>query len=136
MTLQFREPQPYALTMLSSYARYVARHLPHELDPKVPVKSVKIYRVTHDILAPAQLAERRSPVDPRLYYAYFQGEYDADGTLINPDDPFLYWLLPMVYVPRDWPKVPFDADLPMEQMRLLDCVKMHAEYRPLEPKKP
>jgi hypothetical protein len=133
MAMQFREPQAYARTMLSSYARYVAHHFPHELDPSVPVKSLKIYRVMHAIVTPAELAEGRSPLDPRQYGAFFQGEFDPEGNMISPDDPFLYWMLPMIYVPKD-PNVPLGTDLPLDKMRVVDCVKMHAEYKPFEPK--
>jgi hypothetical protein len=134
MSMQYAEPQPYSRMMLSSYARYVAHHFPHELDPSVPVKSMKIYRVQHAIVSPAELAEGRSPIDPRQYRAFYQGEYDPEGNLKDPDSPFLYWLLPMMYVPKGYPEVPLSADVPMSQMELLDCVKMHAEYKPFEPK--
>jgi hypothetical protein len=134
MSAQYREPQPYARSMLSTCARYVAHHLPHDIDPSVPVKSLKIYRVLHNLITPPELAEGNSPLDPRYFLAFYQGEYDRDGNLLNPDDdPFLYWLIPIVEVPEGWPNVPFDSDGPK---RLLDCVKMHAEYKPSGPKNP
>jgi hypothetical protein len=135
MAVQYAEPQPYSRRMLSSYARHVAHHFPHELDPSVPVKSIKIYRVQHIIVTAAELAEGHSPIDPRQYKAFYQGEYDPEGNLVDPNnDPFLYFFLPMIYVPQDWHEGPIAADLPMKQMRLLDCVKIHAEYKPFEPK--
>jgi hypothetical protein len=119
--------------MLSSCARYVARHFPHEHDPSVPVKSMKIYRVQHAIVSPAELAEGRSPLDPRQYRAFFQGEYDPEGNLVDPNEPFLYFLLPIVNVPEDWHGGPIAVEGPTQKTRLLDCVKIHAEYKPFEP---
>jgi hypothetical protein len=133
MSMQFAEPQPYSRMMLSSCARYVARHFPHEHDPSVPVKSMKIYRAQHAILSPAEFAEGRSPLDPRQYRAFFQGEYDPEGNLVDPNEPFLYFFLPMIDVPADWHGGPIAVDGPTQKTRLLDCVKIHAEYKPFEP---
>jgi len=137
MASQYGEPMEYARMMLSSYARYVCRTLPHQHDPNCRAKSVKIYRITHQIITPAELAEGHDVLDVRNLWAFFQGEFDTTGKLISPDDPFLYWRVPIVYVPKEWPNpnTPFRDDLPMEQMRLLDGVKLHAEYRSSDQKK-
>jgi hypothetical protein len=135
LEMQYREPTPYAKQMLSSYARYVIHSLPHELDPNVRARSVKIYRVTHRLIAPAELAQGISPLDPRYFWAYFQGEFDPDGKLLDPEEPFLYWVLPMANLPRD-PHAPAGPEQPTDPARSLDCVKIHGEHTPLERKKP
>jgi hypothetical protein len=95
--LQRKPPVPIGKRLLRSYARYVANHFPSEENPELPVKSVKVYRVKHDMLWPAQLAGGMDPYDPRLYEIHFMGEFDPEGRLLKKngkDDPFLYWLIP------------------------------------------
>ncbi len=41
-----------------------------------------------------------SPEAPTLYLPYCQGDYTADGKLKDPDDPYLYWLIPLGNVER------------------------------------
>ena len=54
------------------------------------------------------------PTDPTMYMAYYQGEYDKDGNLLNGHqydmesgsilaghDPFLYWLIPIFRQPKE-----------------------------------
>ena len=58
---------------------------------------MKIYRVVH-VIAPVGPfvnlgIEAR---DPEFYRPYYMGQYDAKGNLVDTDDPFLYWLLPIV----------------------------------------
>lgn len=45
-------------------------------------------------------SEGRSPYHPAIYYPYYLGEYGADGTLRDPNDPLLYWLTPVQYTPN------------------------------------
>jgi hypothetical protein len=132
---EYREPQPYSKLMIRSYARYVARHYPCEEDPDLKVKSVKVYRIMHEIPTPGQLAEgARGPYDPTTYLPYYQGEFDAQGKLLdgpkfdkqgNPIDagsPFLYWLIPIKWEPKPdvaQPRWPVDY-------QIVDYLKLHA----------
>src|SRR5205823_3676522 len=57
---------------------------------------VKIYRVVHNLPAPQELAAGMDPAEKHFYYPYFQGEFTVEGDLKHPDDPYLYWLIPIV----------------------------------------
>src|SRR5262249_41480568 len=88
-----------------SYARHLLR-VPHpKYADAVPV-SVKIYRVQHRILTAEQLAMGENPKDGVYYLPYYQGQYDPDGRLMDPDDPFLFWCLPIVHKTPNDPKSP------------------------------
>jgi hypothetical protein len=132
VNVQYREPQDLAKLLVASYARYIAWNSPHPTDPSVAVKSVKVYRVVHNIMTPAELAaggERANPTDKTHFWPYFQGEFDRDGKMLNPQDPFLYWLLPVVRVPKDYPlsgPLRLSVQLPPENSRLLDALELHA----------
>jgi hypothetical protein len=129
LNVQYREPQDVAKLLIASYAKYVAWNSPHLTDPAVAVKSVKVYRVVHNLITPAELSMGGDPLDKSHYWPYFQGEFDRDGKMIDPRDPFLYWLLPVVYVPRDYPRsgpLRMSVSLPPEQTKLLDCLEIHA----------
>jgi hypothetical protein len=89
--LQYREPNSWSKIVIESYARRMHYHPPN---PAKKVASVKIYRVMHDIPLPKQLADNKDPEDPTFYGIYYVGEYDAEGKLLDPDNPYLYWLIP------------------------------------------
>jgi hypothetical protein len=98
-----------ALAFLQSYARHVARSYPSESNPEAKVFAVKIYRVMHAVVPPERWATGHSPHDVTLYHPYYQGEYNAEGRLLTPaDDPFLFWLIPILgvedgqYVPLEY----------------------------------
>src|SRR5262249_51140339 len=76
-----------------------AREYPFLDTPDNPVKTIRMYRVAHSIMTPSDMAKGRSPVEKSLFWPFFLGDYDVKGNLKNPDDPFLYWVLPIV--PRD-----------------------------------
>jgi hypothetical protein len=97
------------LQFLSSYARHVARSYPSESNPEAKVFAVKIYRVMHSVVTPERWATGHSPHDITLYHPYYQGEYDPEGRMLTPgDDPFLFWLIPILgvedgqYVPLEY----------------------------------
>jgi len=137
---QYREPSELALRYVQSYAAYVCRTTKDPDHPEWKVKGVRVYRITHDLIAPAQLASGVSPTDPTMYWVYFYGEYEfkpenkdrkppepvavlkgspyeedrdvimwleqaPNGTLapnMEPvRDPFLYWLLPIMRLPKN-----------------------------------
>jgi hypothetical protein len=82
---------------LPSYARRLAIESAH---PDFEIKHLRIYRVTHNIIAPhefrgTETTPRVSPYDPTTYQAFYQGKYDKDGNLLDPFDPMLFWLLPI-----------------------------------------
>lgn len=93
---QFREPNFYSKWMLRSYARHVAYTYPHLEKPDTQVTAVKIYRIVHSIPLAKDFANDQDPLDETLYLPYYQGEYDSQGNLKDPHDPFLYWLIPIV----------------------------------------
>jgi hypothetical protein len=78
---------------------------------------VKIFRVEHRVL-PAQaflnrydengnkLESGNDPYHPVTYRPYYYGEFNPKGELINPVDPMLYWLVPIV------PKKPLNESDP------------------------
>jgi hypothetical protein len=142
---QYREPQDLAKKLIASYARHVALSYPHPRDPSIKVTSVKVYRVTHNIISPVELSKGYSPLDKTRYMVYFQGEFDPSGKLLHPRDPFLYWYLPIVMVPPDYPgpgtairvnvQPPEDwspENWPPKDWRLLDCYEIHAKTTPEE----
>ncbi len=81
------------------------------------VTKVRLFRLEHRILDPYQILDRvlpeeakraaqdpkyqpkvepgSDPFHPSSYSPYYLGEYAADGTLLNPNDPLLYWHLPV-----------------------------------------
>jgi hypothetical protein len=113
---QYREPGIEAKMMLASFARHVARTAEHPLGLASPVVGIKIYRVDCYFPLVEHFQAGRDPLDPTLYQAYYQGEYDRDGVLKGkPEiiknaqgneigriiDPYLYWLIPIVRVPDE-----------------------------------
>ncbi|MCS6850406.1 MAG: hypothetical protein NZ700_04470 [Gemmataceae bacterium] len=96
-TIQYKVPTEIARRTIASYARHIARHSPHPHDPELPVVGVKMYRVVHNMMRPAEFL--RPDVDPLakfLFVPYYLGEFDADGNLKDPNDPLLYWMIPIV----------------------------------------
>lgn len=82
--------------ILPSYVRHLAVH--HSSDDR-EVVMIRCYRLEHRIMPPAFLASGVDPYHPATYRPYFLGDYDSTGTLIDPQDPMLYWLVPIVKKP-------------------------------------
>jgi hypothetical protein len=101
---QYSEPQDHAKRFVASYARHVARTSPNPENPEMPVANVRVYRVTHTIILPGQVAGGYDPLDPAFYSPIYLGQFDAEGRMLDPQDPFLYWYIPMVYVPPNYGK--------------------------------
>lgn len=113
---QYREPDPRSKRWIQTYVRHVAATYKYEdkVRQNLPVKTVKFYRVVHQILQPGQVTQGLNPNDPSLYWPYYHGEFDKDGNFtescakisINydgyfemvPRDPYLYWLIPFDFV--------------------------------------
>lgn len=136
--VQYRELTPAAKAHVVSYVNHVARTVKHETNPDLKPQSIKVYRVTHDIMRPGDLANGLDPRDPTLYYVWFNGEFTPQGppeaqewALRNhrevpgwenlEQDPFLYWLLPIFRRPKN-PHAPSDK----QEWELVDCLKRHA----------
>jgi hypothetical protein len=99
--LAYQPPEEYSKIMAGAYARYVARHWPHPEDnPDANVKTVKVYRLIHQILSAPQLAKDISPNDETTDLPYFMGEFNPKGELLDPRDPFLYFWLPIRWQPQ------------------------------------
>jgi hypothetical protein len=130
--INYTEPTENSKKLISSVARYIFHNPPPPPSPAAYVTSVKVYRVIHTILSPAELARG---VDPRVEnraFPYFMGEFDGEGTMLNEIDPFLYWYLPIVKVPLDYEE-PKDGLVRINVMaaapanfKWLDCVEIHA----------
>jgi hypothetical protein len=126
MDAQYREPIDWVRrSLLPSYARYLARTLAKD---GVEVTGVRIYRVEHQIMVPKLFAAGTNPYDPITYLPYYQGKYDKDGNLLDPEDPMLFWLVPIMGKPKsnappDLARTALEA---REYYDTVDFVKVHA----------
>ncbi|HLJ97452.1 MAG TPA: hypothetical protein VKU02_30110 [Gemmataceae bacterium] len=129
LNMQRREPNPFSKEMLKNYARYVAHFKARQTGKTV--SGVKVYRVVHNLPTPKEIAEGIDPTEKNFYYPYFQGEFTADGQLKDKDDPYLYWLIPIIKTTD--PKAFREGKLPVYQpdegrpLQLLDLLEVHAE---------
>ena len=144
---QYQEPQPYSQKMIESYVRHVAHEFPWLGDAGNPVSAIKVYRFRQNMINPEPMAEHRNPTDPTLFSGYYEGEYDRNGKMLHPDirdeqgnllqrqDPFLYWYIPIYY--RTTTGQPWTPETPFEDLRLKDCLTRHArldlDNRPVSP---
>jgi hypothetical protein len=135
LPMQYRPPMPAAQLLLSSYARYVCRTTEHPEGS--PVTGVKIYRLEYRNPPAQHFQAGREPLDPTLYAAWYQGDFAPDGQvkpsclrivldkagrpMVEHQDPFLYWLLPIVRVPEneDKPALAAASEIPTPQKREL-----------------
>jgi hypothetical protein len=142
LNIQYHQLTPFSQAMVSSYSRHLVREHPYLDDPANKVVSVRVYRVTHSIMTAPDMAKGRSPLDPSLFLPYYLGEFTPEGDLVKydddgkakeggMDDPFLYWLLPII--PRDP-----NAVVRKGPADFINTLEMHARDLPqdfLEPKK-
>jgi hypothetical protein len=120
---------------LESYACFLSQAYAHP-DAHVSIRGIKIYRVVHGIVPPWRFAEGMDPRDRTLYFPYFQGEFDSRGNLKNPQDPYLYWLLPILDISKRAElaivgRRPAETT-PATEHQILDCLKRHAGSSPWE----
>jgi hypothetical protein len=97
---QYRETTRNSEHLIASYVRRVARTTEHPEGLEKPVVAVKVYFVEYFNPPVEHFQAGRDPLDPTLYMAYYQGEYDREGKLKQEDDPFLHWLIPIIRVPE------------------------------------
>jgi hypothetical protein len=125
--LQYKLPNPdVARFLLPSYASHVI--LEHVRDEEAIRKTtVKVYRLEHRTLPIEQFAAKmpngkyQDPYHPGTYRPYFLGEFNARGTLVDPQEEMLYWLLPII--PR--PATPNDPNNPFKK-EYIDYMSVHA----------
>ncbi len=99
---QYRLPNSDVIRyVLPSYASHVI--LDETSGKEEAAKTtVKIYRLEHMTTPVEQFRQKLadgtfpSPYHPGTFRPYFMGEFDAHGTLINPQDELLYWMLPIL----------------------------------------
>jgi hypothetical protein len=143
-SFQYREPNDNSKRMIASCARWVFWNAPKR--PGAEVTSVKVYRATHLVISPYEMARGDRQLDQTRFLPYFLGEFDGKGELVDRHEPFLYWYLPIMRVSPEYPAgyegpvydrqgqlvVPSGvtavrALLPQpKDGRLLDCVETHA----------
>ena len=131
LNLQYQQPTEISAQQIASLARHMW-HYPPALRKGAEIASVKVYRVKIHVLTPYELAKGRDPFDPTKTVPYFLGEFDEKGTLLHPEDPLLYWYLPVVRVSPSFleqragvPVINVRVDPPKHSM-LLDCLELHA----------
>ena len=108
--------------VIPSFARHIiSTHQREGLE----VVSVKLYRVEHRMLPPADLSKGVSVFDPSWYLPFFYGEFDAEGNLLDSRDPMLYWLVPILYK-TDSMTQKKDAKIPYNPANYRDFVEVHA----------
>ena len=115
---QYQVPrQDVARYLFPSYVRHIADEYSA---PGRKVIRVKMYRVVHRIVSTELFTQGADPYDPVGYLPFFMGDYDADGKLLDPEDPMLYWLVPIL--PKPVP--PGESDGP----NYVDYLSKHAGY--------
>jgi hypothetical protein len=130
-SLPYRMPAGNCQQLLKSYASHVARTYPQPPSRQggqagpAAVGSIRIYRVTHMILHPAQLIRGMDARDPTLYRPYYMGEFDRQGNLLDAADPYLYWLIPIL------PNGGGESESP-DRAGITNYLQLHAGSNPLE----
>ncbi|HEY1189655.1 MAG TPA: hypothetical protein VGE74_18555, partial [Gemmata sp.] len=133
---QYRLPQPeVARFVLPSYASHVI--LEHTDQATAGKTTVKVYRLEHRTMGVEDFTNARNrsgavihPFDPITYRPYFLGEFGfvADPAkpgsthieLLNPQEPMLYWLIPIL--PRPGGVPPGDPN----KRAFIDFLSIHA----------
>lgn len=111
---QFHYPRWDNKKVLESYSRHVLhKHAAEHPDRKYT--TVRIYRVVHRIPPTDLYFDGWHPTDPEFYTPIYMGEFDQRGRLLDPNDPYLYWELPIL---RDDPGV--------EESNIRDWARRHA----------
>jgi hypothetical protein len=95
-TAQYAIPSPeVARFVIPSYASHIIMEHAYEDAART---TVKMYRFDHMTLSVDHFRNVKAtdlPYHPSTYRPYFLGEFNARGELIDPQEPFLYWLIPI-----------------------------------------
>lgn len=135
--MQYRLPTDSAKRLLAEYAKHICREYPTSAkDPTKGVVGVKIYRVVHRMLDPWEIAPAKEgrvnnePTDLWTYMPFYQGEFTRDGVLKDPNDPFLYWLIPIFAEEQPVINVKDPNGPPVGTTRVVrDCLKTHVRLK-------
>ena len=80
--------------LLPSFTKHLAAEY---TTPGFKVVNVKLYRAEHRIVTTQFfVTQKLSPFHPTMYRVYFLGDYSSGGQLVDPQDPMLYWLVPIM----------------------------------------
>jgi hypothetical protein len=127
---EYRPATSSTKMMLESYANHVGHSMPHPTDPACKITGIKVYRVVHRMMSAKETALGVKPDKKWMFQPFFQGEFDADGRLKNPQDPYLYWLIPIVN--QNNPRLSSGEDVELDSKAalhqdadILDCIKIH-----------
>lgn len=93
--ITWREPMPNAKHLMCSYVRSLMSRFPHpEGNPEANILEGHLWRVVHSIIQPGEIAiDGRDGSERRYFVTIYQGEYNEKGSLQDPNDPLLYWML-------------------------------------------
>ncbi|HLW64243.1 MAG TPA: hypothetical protein VKS79_02915 [Gemmataceae bacterium] len=132
MQTQYLMPQDNVrVYMLPAFVK----HLAHSKEAQhgnsnVKIKWIKVYMVEHSIVTPADLEIGMDFYDAPTYKPYFMGEFDTEGNLRDPNDPMLYWMLPILFEPKH-PPIPsyYTVKNHPEAYKLFDGVEKHCGFK-------
>jgi hypothetical protein len=144
----YKEPNEYSRRLIASYVRYVSKNYPNEQNPSIAVKNVKVYRITHKLIGANEMARGFDPGQEIFLYPYFMGKYDTHGELIDkqleydaggrpkqeydefgrpkPYDGFLYWVMPILAVPKGRPAGDFNMPWEAKEYTTRNYMRLHA----------
>ncbi|MFO0824864.1 MAG: hypothetical protein U0792_17390 [Gemmataceae bacterium] len=123
---QYRLPDSNVIRyVLPSYASHII--LEETPDSATAAKTtVKIYRLEHMTL-PADQFQRKledgstqNPYHAGTFRPYFMGEFDVHGNLLNPQEPLLYWMVPII------PLAPRPGSVDNKKTQFYDYMSVHA----------
>ena len=117
-TSQYALPNPEAARFtIPSYASHVI--LDTLTTEEAAKTTAKVYRLEHMTTPVEQFRLKvADPYHPGTYRPYFLGEFNARGDLLDPQEPFLYWLIPV------FPRTPGVGD--PNQKPYFDYLSAHA----------
>jgi hypothetical protein len=125
--LQYRLPQPeVSRYVIPSYASHIILENTANADEAART-TVKMYRLEHATMSVDEFINWRGatkavtdPYHPSTFRPYFLGEFNARGELLNPQEPMLYWLVPVYPRPGGIP--PGDQN----KREFIDFLSIHA----------
>ena len=99
----------------------------------MPAVAVKIYRGECSNPPVEHFQAGRDPLDPTLFRAWYLGEYDPQGRLLESSKrDMLYWMIPIIRVHDDGalPETPAGKNRPQEPWekggKIVNYLRIHA----------